>query len=151
MSKFYSITEVMKRHNALTGMAINDLVTFVFFLVNPISLIYWGDLDFIIGSICGLTYAVYHRKQSQGVISLSLVVAISGGILSAISISIHTYFAYYALSSLNVFFGIHFSFILMGGIVGTLIGSIGGLIVYLVNPRTTEVSDDTFKPFKMRY
>ncbi|MFX1286383.1 MAG: hypothetical protein ACFFB5_22300 [Promethearchaeota archaeon] len=152
MKDIAALYEFMKKNNILAGIMIFDIIAFFSFLLNPISLVAIGDLDFIFGGVVGILFALHSRKAEQGHLTLCLVVGIGGALLSALSISVLAYWIYYVSEgkeNLNALFLTIIFFSMIAGIIGTLIGGIFGFITRLTSPESSKDSEEVFRAFKI--
>jgi hypothetical protein len=152
LKEIAALYEFMKRNNILAGILLFDIIAFFSFLLNPISLVALGDVDFLFGGIVGVLFALRSRKAGQGHLTLCLVVGIGGALLSALSISWLAYWVYYVSEgkeNLNTLFMLIVFFSMIAGVIGTLIGGIFGFISRLTSPMDSKDSDEVFKPFKI--
>ena len=143
-----NLYEQAKANNIISGIIIFDLITFLAYILNPVSIIYPGDIDMIFGAIVGLTFSLKNRKINQKSINIGLLVGILGAILSAFSFTI-----FRLVLELIIFGSIlisFFIFYLSNLILALVIGSIfGGLIGYYYSKKNEEIKsrssiDDDF-------
>ncbi|MFX0010424.1 MAG: hypothetical protein ACFE9R_08930 [Candidatus Hermodarchaeota archaeon] len=129
IANFYSKA---KEHNIISGIILFDIITFLSYIINPISIIYPGDLDLIFGGVVSLLFALKNRKDNQNVIELSFYVGFFGACLSALSISALEWIVFivsggYSIITLLSFL---FTFISMAFIFGLVLSSLLGYIYY---------------------
>lgn len=132
MIKISFFSRVFK-NNILSGIILFISLVFIFYIINP----FWGmflyrDLDFFLGSIVGVIYAIKNRKPNHSTLKIGITVGLYGGILSAFVINFYP--AIISSIKLNDFRW--FSYYLLYGFLLTLLTGffvgliIGGLVGY---------------------
>lgn len=145
-----NLYEQAKQNNIISGIIIFDLISFLAYLINPISIIYPGDIDMIFGAIVGLTFSLKNRKIDQESMKTGLLVGFVGAILSAISFTL-----FRLVLELIIFGSVFTSFIifyLSNLILALVIGLIFGLLFGYYYSRKSEktkakssIEDDFFE------
>lgn len=103
----------------------------IFILITFISILFlnfWGlllfrDIDFLLGSIIGVIFALKKRKTGQSPLKIGIMVGIIGGFLSTIAPTIYICTVY------QLSIDMYFSYIAILSITGLVIGSIVGLLI----------------------
>lgn len=122
--------EDLKFETAKVSIIVNSILIYI--LITFISIIvlnFWGlflfrDIDFLLGSIISIFFAMKKRKPDQAPLKIGIMVGIIGGFFSTIAptificavyqLSIKWYFLYFAI--------LNFTGLVIGSIVGLLIG-----------------------------
>ena len=128
IASFYSKA---KEHNIISGIILFDIITFLSYIINPISIIYPGDLDLIFGGVVGLLFALKNRKNNQSVMIQSFYVGFLGACLSALSISmLELIFFIVFVYSIITLLSFLITFISMAFIFGLVLSLLLGYIYY---------------------
>lgn len=143
-----NLYEKAKQNNIIAGIIIFDLISFLAYLINPVSIFYPGDIDMIFGAIIGLMFSLKNRKVDQEFMKTSLLVGIIGAILSAISFTL-----FRLIIELIIIGSIYISFIvfyLINLMLALAIGLIFGVIFgYYYSRKSGEtkssIEDDFFE------
>ena len=124
-----------KENNVLSGIIIFDIIAFLFYVVNPFALFYYGDIDLIFGGIVALLFALQNRKEHQNALKVGVYVGFFGAILSAVSISVFDWFFFivYTGFSFVVLWSLLITFLLIAIFIGLVLGLVIGYIYYLKN------------------
>ncbi|MFX1325559.1 MAG: hypothetical protein ACFE8N_11425 [Promethearchaeota archaeon] len=112
-----------RERNMLSGVIIIDLIAFISYIIFPAGLIYFGDIQMIIGCIIGTHFAIKNIKPNQNILSLGVLVGLSGCVLTGISYSLFDWVVYSSSLLLNL---IIFELYLVEAIIIALV--FGGLI-----------------------
>jgi hypothetical protein len=128
IANFYSKA---KEHNIISGIILFDIITFLSYIINPISIIYPGDLDLIFGGVVSLLFALKNRKDNQNVMQLSFYVGFLGACLSALSISVFEliFFIVFVYSIITLL-SFLITFVSMAFIFGLILSLLLGYIYY---------------------
>ncbi len=143
--------EYFQERNVKLGLSFNVIVSAIAYLTTHtffvrLYLIY--DLQFLIGTVIGVFYALRNRSKNQKILSCGIIVGIFGGIMSAFLISLLDTLIYYPNI---VFFLVWFLNVVLTGIpVGLLGGAlISAYYMYLDMKREKDdedmYSDDFYK------
>ena len=101
-----------------------------------------------IGCIIGTRFAIKYQKNKRNLILLSIVIALCGAFLSAISFGIVDWMIilFYGFGGISVFFAIFIPYILMAIIIGVIIGIVVGIYYFISNQKPIKESliDDEF-------
>jgi len=117
--------ETVKVPILIYSILIFILITFISILVlNFWGLLLFRDIDFLLGSIIGVIFALKKRKPDQSPLKLGIMVGIIGGFLSTIAPTIlictlsqrTIYWCFLSFAILNI------TGLVVGSIVGLLIG-----------------------------
>ena len=121
-----------KENNILSGIIIFDIIAFLSYVVNPISIIYAGDIDLIFGGIVALLFALKNRREHQTAFKTALIVGLFGAILAAVSISVFewVFFIVYIGFSFITFWSLLITFLIIAIIVGLVLGLVIGYIYH---------------------
>ncbi len=119
----------MKVETVKVSIIINSILIFI--LITFISIIFlnfWGlllfrDIDFLLGSIISVIFALKKRKPDQSPLKIGIMVGIIGGFLSAIAPTI------YICASYQLPIDYYFFNIVILSMTGLVIGSIVGLLI----------------------
>jgi hypothetical protein len=129
---------ILKERNVNWGITISVLVTFVFYLI--ISLIsfrvgytvyvgyfLYADLEFLVGTIFGVIFALKYREPEQSILKYGTLVGLIGGFFSSLFITIYDVFITGVIGNINfVVFIVFFGFVALSGLV---IGAIAGALI----------------------
>ncbi|NVM17577.1 MAG: hypothetical protein HWN80_07660 [Candidatus Lokiarchaeota archaeon] len=129
-----------KENNMLSGIIIFDIIAFLSYVINPISIIYAGDIDLIFGGIVALIFALKNRNENQIAFKTALIVGLFGAILSAVSISVFewVFFIVYVGFNFITFWSLLLTFLIIAIIVGLVLGLIIGYIYYRKNLKSSK-------------
>lgn len=121
-----------RERNMYSGLIIVDIIAFISYIIFPAGLIYFGDIQMIIGCIIGTRFAIKNIKPNQAFLSLGIVVGLCGCVLTGISYSLFDWLVYSSSLFLNL---IIFELYLVEAIIIGLV--FGGLIsgYYLYNEK----------------
>lgn len=118
----------MKEHNIISGILIFDLISFFSYLLNPLFVFYYGDLDFLFGAIVGTIFALrYENRYSvkKDLYKIGIITGSFGGFASGLSATIFFYMVnYLPTQGANIagFFTILIKQIAIAIVIGFLIG-----------------------------
>lgn len=118
-----------KEHNVISGIILFDIITFLSYIINPISIFYPSDLDFIFGAIVSLLFALKNRKDNQNVMKQSFYVGLFGACFSALSLSVLEWSLSIGLSFFT-FLSFLITFLIVAFIAGSVLSLIFGYIYY---------------------
>ncbi len=141
------IYEKAKKKNIISGIIIGDLITFIAYLLFPSGLVFFGDLQMIIGSIVGTLFSLKNIKSYQSYLKHGIIVGLVGTILSAISMSIVEIIVYptnFAIVNIELF-------LIEGFLLGLIIGGIIGSYYRYKNKaptKTSSIEDDFYESLK---
>lgn len=125
ISFFSNLYYNLKQENIRTGFILYIVITFISSLINPIDLVYFlNDLDYMLGAIIGVIFALKFRKPDQSPLKYGLIIGITGGFLSSIPIAV-SYVLIYRLDILW-FFPYIGMLCLTGLVLGLIIGGFIG-------------------------
>ena len=130
--------EAAKQMNILGGTIISDLIAFISYAIYPAGLIAFGDIQMILGVSIGTYFTLKHLKKHQAALNTSLMAALLGSLLSAISMIIYDLTAYFLILrviSFGTLMNEIFSFLLEVLIIGVAIGLIEGLYFKRKKPK----------------
>ncbi|MFX0177962.1 MAG: hypothetical protein ACFE85_17230 [Candidatus Hodarchaeota archaeon] len=121
--------EDLKFERAKVSIIVNSILIYI--LITFISIIvlnYWGiflfrDIDFLLGSIISIFFAMKKRKPDQSPLKIGIMVGIIGGFLSTIAPTIYICTVY------QLPINWYFLYIAILSITGLVIGSIVGLLM----------------------
>ncbi|MFX1587762.1 MAG: hypothetical protein ACFFC1_06385 [Promethearchaeota archaeon] len=121
--------EDLKLKTAKVSIIVNSILIYI--LITFISIIvlnYWGiflfrDIDFLLGSIISIFFAMKKRKPDQSPLKIGIMVGIIGGFLSTIAPTIYICTVY------QLPIDWYFLYIAILSITGLVIGSIVGLLM----------------------
>ncbi len=121
--------EEMKVETVKASIIVYSILIFIIItFISIIFLNFWGlllfrDIDFLLGSIISVFFAMKKRKPNQSPLKISIIVGIIGGFLSAIAPTI------YICASYQLPIDYYFFNIVILSMTGLVIGSIVGLLI----------------------
>ena len=109
--------------NALTGLILIDLITFISYAIFTSGIVYHGDIQMVIGCVIGVHFTLINIKKNQSILIYGIIVGISGCILAAISITMFdwVYFSEPISNLLMIFVFYLIEAIIIGLLIGFLI------------------------------
>ncbi|MFW9988016.1 MAG: hypothetical protein ACFFC3_05115 [Candidatus Odinarchaeota archaeon] len=119
-------SEYFQQRNVKLGLIFNAIVSIIAFLTTFTFFegVYLNfDLQFFIGSVIGVIYALRNRTSDQKILSCGIIVGIFGGIISAFLISLLYTLIYYPN------FGFFLFFFIIIVLTGIPVGILGGGII----------------------
>ncbi|NVM37621.1 MAG: hypothetical protein HWN81_18650 [Candidatus Lokiarchaeota archaeon] len=148
MIRISSFFETIKENNAITGIILSIVITFLFIVVSPqwYGLVLLRDFDFAIGLFFGTLFALKYRQPHQSALKFGLRLGIISGVLAAIAPSFFYWIAY----RLEIIFLFQY----LGGLIvtGLVIGFImGGFLGWFYMSKDTpkkgeeKYNDDFFE------
>jgi len=119
-----------KEQYLLTGICITIIISFLSYIINPISIFYPGDpfIDILLGIILGVLFTIKSKTQYESPINLGIIVGIGGGILSATSIALFK-FIYFMLNFNIIPYGLLIFQIFVDFVIAILIGLVIGSLI----------------------
>ncbi|MFX0023483.1 MAG: hypothetical protein ACFE9S_14250 [Candidatus Hermodarchaeota archaeon] len=126
------MSEFIKYQSVFRGIIISAVITFIAYLIISIASILVGvvlfrglflfaDVQFAIGNIVGIIYFIKNRQPDQSFLKYCIMIAIVGGVLSALLISVYQWIL---LLSVEFFLLYLVSGLISGFFVGLLVGVI---------------------------
>ena len=121
--------EKMKVETVKVSIIVNSILIFIIItFISIIFLNFWGlllfrDIDFLLGSIISVIFALKKRKPDQSPLKIGIIVGIIGGFLSTIAPTI------YICATYQLPIDWYFIYIAVLSITGLVIGSIVGLLM----------------------
>jgi len=116
--------ETVKVSIIIYSILIFILITFISIMfLNFWGLLLFRDIDFLLGSIISVIFALKNRKPDQSPLKIGIMVGIIGGFLSTIAPTIYICTAY----QLSIDW--YFIYLAILNITGLVIGSIVGLVI----------------------
>ena len=121
--------EKMKVERIKVSIIVNSILIFIIItFISIIFLNFWGlllfrDIDFLLGSIISVIFALKKKKPNQSPLKIGIMVGIIGGFLSAIAPTI------YICTSYQLPIDYYFFNIVILSMTGLVIGSIVGLLI----------------------
>ena len=90
-----------------------------------------------IGCIIGTRFALKHQKNKMNIILLSIVIALCGAFLAAISFGIVDWMIIlsYGFGGISIFFAIFIPYMLMAIIIGLILGILLGIYYSIHNQK----------------
>ena len=135
------ITQYFKEKNVRIGLLLYAIITSVIYFATfqfYAGYIFGSDLQFLLGLLFGVIYALRKKPDNQTYLKCGLIVGIIGGVLSAFVISLGSTLVF--LWSIIDFF-IYFGYLLITAVViGLLIGGI--ISTYFMYTELKEDRDD---------
>jgi hypothetical protein len=130
MAKLY---ESAKKRNLLAGIIISDVIAFICFAIVQYGIFNPGDFQMVIGCVIGTRFALKYQKDKHHIILLSIVIALSGTFLSAISFGIldSMIILLHGLGGVSLLFVIFIRYFLMATIIGVLLGILLGIYYFI--------------------
>lgn len=92
MEGIRKIFEMLKRHNVITAILLTDIISTIFFLLNPFMVIISGDIDLFLGMLVGMLYVNGNKDPDQSHLNISLKTGIFGGLISSLSLIVISLF-----------------------------------------------------------
>lgn len=117
-----------REKNTFAGMIITYLIAFISYIIYNSGIVYYGDIQMIIGSIIGTRFALKNIKSNQSFITQGIYVSLGGTVLTSIAFTIFDWFAFseilrYSLLMLLTIFELYIiEAIIIGLIVGGIVG-----------------------------
>jgi predicted membrane protein len=132
--------DYIKKHNIIFGIFITDVIVFISYLVSFGARFYFmGDIQFLVGNLIGVYFALRFRKPHQSPLKYGLLVGIIGSLISIITLTLFQWS--YAL---KISIEILIAFLIPGIIIGTLMGFIIGYIFKLRSKKKEPLASDDF-------
>lgn len=121
-----------KEKNILSGIIIYDIIAFLSYVINPISIIYASDIDLIFGGIVALLFALKNRKEDQTAFKTAFSVGLTGAIISAVSISVFEWVFFIIFTGFDfiTFWVLLITFTLIALFVGVVLSLLIGYIYH---------------------
>lgn len=109
-------------------MIIIDLIAFISYLIIPSGVVYFGDIQMILGCIVGVRFTLKNIKPNQSFFIYGIIVGLGGSLMTGISLTMFDWVYYSESSSFSLFMLlIVFEFYFIEAIViGLTVGSIVG-------------------------
>ena len=136
-----------KEKNTLTGILFFDVIALLSYVLNPISILFFGDLDLTFGAIVGLLFAFKNRKENQTHLKIALHVGLFGAILSAVSITIYQWILIIVFVEFNfmTFWPLLLSFSILAVVIGGILSIIIGYYYFIKDRRISRrISNDKY-------
>ncbi len=105
-------------------MIIIDLISFISYIIFPSGIVYFGDLQMIIGCIVGIRFSIKNIKQNHSFFAQSIITGLGGSILTGISFTMFDW-VYFSLTSLMLLISFEF-YLIEAIIIGLALGFILG-------------------------
>jgi hypothetical protein len=140
------VYESAKKRNLLAGIIISDVIAFICFAIVPYGIINPGDFQMVIGCIIGTRFALKYQKDKKYIILLSIVIALIGAFLAAISFGIMDLMILLIHGAVSIFFVIFIQYLLMATLVGVLVGIFLGIYYFIKSekPIKEPIIDEEF-------
>ena len=149
-----SLSDSARENNIQSGIILFSIITFVIYLLT--SWIYSGyltfaDLQFTIGAIIGVRFALINRNEKQSPLKYGIIVGVSGGALASVFISFYEWIIYSIVREFNiVVLFVYLGYVLIAGLViGLIIGALTSVIISSKELKRLEdeenVDEDFFK------
>ena len=106
-------------------MIIIDLIAFISYLIFPSGVVYFGDIQMILGCIVGVRFTLKNIKPNQSFFIHGIMVGLGGSIMTGISFTMFDW-VYFSVSLLNVIIIFEFYFIeaiIIGLVLGCFVGA----------------------------
>lgn len=136
--------EKAKEMNILAGAIISDLIAFIAYAIFYSGLIFFGDIQMVLGVAIGTYFALKNLKEDQAPLSTGLFTALLGSLLSAISMMMYDLTAFYLILRLISFETLLkeiFFYLVEALIIGFAIGLIEGLYFKRKKPKFIRQDD----------
>ncbi|MFW9969394.1 MAG: hypothetical protein ACFFDF_04275 [Candidatus Odinarchaeota archaeon] len=111
-----------RERNIFAGLIILDLIAFISFVIFTYGIVYYGDIQILIGCFVGTRFTVKNVKPNQSFYIHGLVVSLGGSILAAISFTMFDWV--YFLDPISDLIIIFVAYLIEAIIIGLLVGSI---------------------------
>ncbi|MFW9819000.1 MAG: hypothetical protein ACFFE5_05270 [Candidatus Thorarchaeota archaeon] len=93
----------MQEKNVLAGVLIIDIIAFICYIIFPSGLLYFGDLQMIIGCIVGTRFTLRNIKPNQSFFVNGILVGLGGSILAGISYTMFDWVYFLGILSASPF------------------------------------------------
>jgi hypothetical protein len=116
-----------------------DLIAFICYIIFPSGIIFFGDIQMIIGCIIGTRFTLKNIKPNQSLFTYGILVSLGGSVLTAISFTMFDWVYYLGLLRSSLFMLlINFEYYFVEAIIISLL--FGSLISYYYNyKRKTQI------------
>jgi len=126
-------------------LIIIDLIAFISYIIFPSGIVYFGDIQMILGCIVGIRFTLKNIKPNQSFFIQGIIVGLGGSILTGISLTIFDWVVFlenlrFSLIMLLITFELYF---IEAIIIGLALGSlVGGYFNYKSNIHIESSSKD---------